>query len=887
MQKSAFCNNQLEQAFLAQGSFDDARIKKDVFLLIFTFLAFFASVSVTRAGYHSDPTRENSTEGEVIYIGVLANRGHELCLLEWGPTADYLSEHFSQYEFRILPLSFDEILEEVARPDTRISFVSANSSYYAYMDYHGLARRIATLQVPGIKEPLSSFGGVIFTRADRTDIREITDLSNKHFAAVDRNSLGGWHAALREIQNAGLKPEKDFKSLEFPGTHDEVVHRVLSGNADAGAVRSTQLERMAEEGLIDLSDIRIINSKAEQFLNYPYHLSTLLYPEWPFAAVTGIDDEFSKQVAVALLMMDEDHPAAMSVRGAGWTIPEQYSGVHDLLRELLFPPYEGYGITLSKTIKKYWPWLLIILVLFVGAMGFGVVVYLLKRRAQQISHRLIKSEDALRKSEEVFRNLFENLPVGVAMISKDMQLLMVNPKILEWFPDGNYSTCPKCYQAFNNPPAQGLCNNCPVVKTMSDGKVHEYVREAHTINGTRHFAVTATAITDADGEITSAIEMVDDITDRRQAERDLRNEKLLLRTVIDNIPDSIYCKDTAGRKTLANHTELQYSGTASETEVIGKTDFDLYPKELAEAFFADDQLVLQTGQPVLNREEFVMDDNGQKKWLLTSKIPMKDADGNITGIIGIGHDITERLKNETEIKRQNEKLSSLNAQKDKFFSIIGHDLKSPFNSILGFSELLEEQVSEKDYDNVDKYAKIIGQSSKRAMDLLMNLLEWSRAHTGKMEFSPENFDLVHFINEVALLHHNIAAQKSITLKKDLPHNLPVFADKQMIRTVMRNLTSNAIKFTRQGGEVTISAKKRAKEIVVSVSDNGIGIAPGRIEKLFRIDESDSTPGTNSEKGTGLGLVLCKEFVEKHGGKIRADSKQNEGSKFSFTIPVVS
>jgi PAS domain S-box-containing protein len=246
--------------------------------------------------------------------------------------------------------------------------------------------------------------------------------------------------------------------------------------------------------------------------------------------------------------------------------------------------------------------------------------------------------------------------------------------------------------------------------------------------------------------------------------------------------------------------------------------------------------------------------------------------------------VIEKKQAENQLRKSESELKELNAQKDKFFSIIGHDLKSPFNSILGFSELLGEQVSEKNYDNVDKYAKIIGQSSKRAMDLLMNLLEWSRAQTGRMEFSPENFDLVHFINEIMLLHENIVAQKSITLKKYFPPGLKVFADKQMISTVMRNLLSNAVKFTRQGGEITISAEKRAKEIVVSVSDNGIGIAPDRIEKLFRIDESDSTPGTNNENGTGLGLVLCKEFVEKHGGRIWADSKQGGGSKFCFTIP---
>ncbi len=237
--------------------------------------------------------------------------------------------------------------------------------------------------------------------------------------------------------------------------------------------------------------------------------------------------------------------------------------------------------------------------------------------------------------------------------------------------------------------------------------------------------------------------------------------------------------------------------------------------------------------------------------------------------------------NELEVKNKN--LHELNAQKDKFFSIIAHDLKSPFNGIMGFSELLLNQISEKDYEGIDEYAKIIGQSSRRAMDLLTNLLDWSRAQTGRMEFNPENLDLADLIEEHKMLFDAIAGQKGITIKKVLPHEISVFADRQMISTVLRNLISNAIKFTKEGGEVKISTEKRTNEILIFVSDNGIGISPERLEKLFRIDESDSTSGTNNEKGTGLGLILCKEFVENHGGKIWAESEEGKGSVFYFTI----
>ena len=237
-------------------------------------------------------------------------------------------------------------------------------------------------------------------------------------------------------------------------------------------------------------------------------------------------------------------------------------------------------------------------------------------------------------------------------------------------------------------------------------------------------------------------------------------------------------------------------------------------------------------------------------------------------------------------KKSEARLHHLNATKDKFFSIIAHDLKSPFNAIIGFSNLLTEQIKEKDYDGINEYAEIIQNTSVRAMSLLTNLLEWSSSQTGRMEYNPEYFELIIFINELTDLSNDSAKQKSIPLFKELPHNIIVFADKAMISTVFRNLISNAIKFSNPEGKITISAEKMTNEFRISVSDNGIGIEKNTIEKLFRIDQNNSTKGTQNELGTGLGLILCKEFIEQHGGKIWVESEVGKGSKFSFTIPVV-
>jgi signal transduction histidine kinase len=252
-------------------------------------------------------------------------------------------------------------------------------------------------------------------------------------------------------------------------------------------------------------------------------------------------------------------------------------------------------------------------------------------------------------------------------------------------------------------------------------------------------------------------------------------------------------------------------------------------------------------------------------------------DNTFLGYIGSCYDITEIKNNELS-------LIELNATKDKFFSIIAHDLKSPFYSIIGLSEHLVKFVKEKEYEKIGEFADIILQSSNRVMDLLTNLMEWSQLQSGRMDFNPVHFDIVSLIREVTLLLKDTAEQKSIILENTLPANVHITADKEMISTVLRNLISNALKFTPTGGKILISAVTGQNEVTIIVQDNGVGISKDRIDKLFNITESYSTPGTQKEKGTGLGLILCKEFIEKNNGKIWVESEVGIGSSFCISLP---
>lgn len=501
------------------------------------------------------------------------------------------------------------------------------------------------------------------------------------------------------------------------------------------------------------------------------------------------------------------------------------------------------------------------------------------------------------------------------------------------------------------------------------------------------------------------------VIERKRAEEELINERLLLRTVIDNIPDSIYCKDLNGRKTLANITELRYSGAKSEKEILGKTDFDFYPKELAEGFFADDQLVVQTGNPVLNREEFVLDEFGQRQWLLTSKLPLKDEKGSIVGIVGIGHnitsrkqaeealrenevklnvilqstadgilavdssgkviktnerfaqlwripqyildsgddnmllgfileqlidsaefltkvkklynskekdldhlyfkdgriferysaplvmsgsslgrvwsfrDITETKRAEEEIKKQNEQLLKINAEKDKFFSIIAHDLRSPFQGFLVLTEMLTENINEFSIEEIGKYLGELNKSTQNIYKLLQNLLDWAQLKKGSFDFTPAEFSLSTVVSTNIEQINKRAIQKGITIINEVPEDQKVFVDERMINSILGNLLSNAVKFTNSEGKIAIKAKTIDNGMVeIAIEDTGVGMTERTLNRLFKIDEKVGRKGTDGELSTGLGLLLSKEFVEKHNGKIWAESEEGKGSCFMFTIP---
>jgi PAS domain S-box-containing protein len=390
---------------------------------------------------------------------------------------------------------------------------------------------------------------------------------------------------------------------------------------------------------------------------------------------------------------------------------------------------------------------------------------------------------------------------------------------------------------------------------------------------------------DSEGKVSGILGIARDITERKLAKERLSDERTLLRTIIDMIPDAIYVKDKQGRKILANPKEVSISGKNSEEEVLGKTDNELYTERTAIRFQEEDNKIMKTGKSLFNYESQLVDNKGKKHWLQGFKAPLVNTKNEIVGIVGLNHDVTEQKLAEIEIQKRNEELAKINAEKDKFFSIIAHDLRGPFGNFLSLTEMMTEEFKDLSPEQLREMVTALKTSSAKLYGLLENLLQWSRSQRNMMKFEPEITQLSFLVNKSIKPLIDSATKKEIKVEMSIPENVTIYADNHLMETVIRNLFSNAIKFTPKNGKITISATHRKNNwLEVAVSDSGIGMSNELAENLFKLDKETGRKGTEGEPSSGLGLLLCKEFVEKNGGVLRVESKEGAGSTFYFTTP---
>ncbi len=377
------------------------------------------------------------------------------------------------------------------------------------------------------------------------------------------------------------------------------------------------------------------------------------------------------------------------------------------------------------------------------------------------------------------------------------------------------------------------------------------------------------------GEIIFFDIVVEDITEKEFSKRLINDIKVGDYSIFKALPDILFVVSSEG--TFIEWKTNNYNNLFPRSSFFkGKSVNDLFPEPIARQFLSALESTIRTGE--LQTFEFQLGD--------AAKLQFFEARFAITSndqVLIILREITEQKQSEFKIKKFTEELEQINKTKDKFFAIIGHDLRTPINGLLGYSEILVNDIEILGKEEIKEYASSIMDISKTTNNLLTNLLEWSRVQTGRITFQPCSINLCSNINMVIDFLNANAQQKNIELNNLVDPGTIIYADENMLQSILMNLCGNAIKFTNRDGIVKIYCTEEKDNFVILVEDNGLGISKLNLKNLLKENSYFSTYGTAKERGTGLGLILCKEFIEKHSGKIWVESCEGKGTTFYFTI----
>jgi PAS domain S-box-containing protein len=368
------------------------------------------------------------------------------------------------------------------------------------------------------------------------------------------------------------------------------------------------------------------------------------------------------------------------------------------------------------------------------------------------------------------------------------------------------------------------------------------------------------------------------------AEQALIESNQFNKQIIASASEGIVVYDINFRYQVWN-TYMEVLTGLSAAKVLYKKPNEVF-EFIKESDLLDDFYKAISGEILPERDlPFFFPDSGKSGWASVTIAPLFDSSGSVTGVINTIRDISKRKETEKLINLKNDELVKLNIEKDKFFSIIAHDLRSPFNAFLGFTTMMVEDLPSLKQNEIQEIAIEMRKSAFNLFGLLENLLEWSRIRGGTTGFEPRKFKLTSLSVENQYSLFETAKSKNIKITVNIPDNTFIYADENMISSTIRNLISNALKFSKTGGRVSLDVGDSGNGFVeISVRDNGIGMNKELLRDLFRIDVQTKRKGTSGEPSAGLGLLLCKEFVEKMGGEIKVESEEGQGSTFRFTVP---
>ena len=700
---------------------------------------------------------------EQVRIGIQAFRPKPQVQSQWQPLAAALNKAMPGYNFVIKAYDVDELTDAVA--SRQVDFILTNPSQYVLMDHRsGISAPLASLSNLEQGKPVTSFGGVIFIRANRADIQVLDDVRGKSVAIISQNAFGGYQIEAYELHLAGLRMPQDVHLEITKPPQDNVIEAVLSGQADVGFVRSGVIESLAKEGKLDITKIKVINQ--QNLPGFPARVSTRLYPEYIFASMPHTEKELRRKVTSFLLKIVEDKALTQALGIHGFDVPSDYTSVEEMLRDLRMPPFdEAPAFTLQDVWNQY-RWQIFIISVSSGLISLLALGLLWTNRRLAIEKRTVDEQKrCLLESELRYRT------------------------VADYTSDWEYWITPDNTFRYVSPSCEQVCGY---------------------------------------------------ISDEFYA------DPQLLKQII--FPDD-----------LQFYVEHRHHISAQGTpEPI---DFRIRTK------------------------------GGKTRWISHICRPIYDSAGQYIGQRASNRDITERKQSEETVRRLNDELEqrvkqrtaqleATNKELEEFSYSMSHDMYIPLRALDGFSEILLEEHGANLDDEGKRLLKVLRDNAQRMGRLVDDILHFLNMGRQRMLFS--RVDIAKLASDV--FTELQAAAPAQCMRLEIGTLPSAWCDGDMIREVLQNLLSNAVKFSPTDGEAIIEVSGMAKneENVYSVTDHGIGFDMRYADKLFRVFERVHPTGQYG--GSGIGLAIVKRIITRHGGRVWAEGKVNEGATIYFALP---
>ncbi|MDH5324092.1 MAG: PhnD/SsuA/transferrin family substrate-binding protein [Gammaproteobacteria bacterium] len=759
-----------------------------------------------------------------VTIGVLSYRGKDKALQRWQATADYLSHQLPGHSFQISALNLTEMAQAVATE--QVDFVLTSPGNYVELESNYGISRIATMQSRLVNQTATRFGAVIIANADNTSVRRLEDLSGKSFMAVSPNAFGGFQMAWQVLKEHDIDPFSDFSRLEFVGfPQDQVALAVYDGRVDAATLRSETLVRMVESGWFEMDDFRILNPQTVEGHTLP--LSTHLYPEWPFAKAKSTSRELATQVTLALLAMPMDHPAANASRTAGWTVPLDYSPVHELMKQLQIGPYEVLRETsLAAITRKYAHWLTVLALGVSLLVMFNVYVSRTNQRLRETDKNLRDEIQERKQSQRKLAEYKDTLEQRV--VDRTGELELANQALRK--------SQIALHQLVDITSAPALSHEEKITQLLETGR--EYYQ--------------------------SAVASLSSLTNEDQVNCAAVGQEHLVREHCgplhrECVPQVIEQKDTPLDIPDLSSPQCLNPGCGCES-LRSYLATAIYVKGQPHCLleFADTQV---REAPYTHWDHNILQLMAQ--WI-GSEMEKQEA-------------VAQRQRHLSELARV-ARMSTMG----EMAAGLAHELNQPLTGAINYSSGCLRRLKQGDYDEqtLIKGLERTVEGATLAADIIRQLREFvQKGDLDRMSINL-NHVVLNIVDLVSAEIKRFQAKVSFDLCEDLPD---VSANLVQLEQVVINFIRNGL----DAMETTIASKRQLiistecepDKVRLSVRDYGAGLVSESDSRIF-----DAFYTTKPE-GMGMGLSISRSIIEAHNGYISARNMEDTGAKFFFELPV--